>query len=77
MMKKLLVPTLIVAVVLLGYGVYHDNQMKKRQEMDQLIQDAHQSLKTVETNPNNMVLEPLETAKKPSAGPLHVKSSQF
>ena len=77
MMKRLLVPTFIFAVVLLGYGVYRDSQMKKRQEMDQLIQDAHQSLKTVETNPNNMVLKPLETAKKPSAGPLHVKSSQF
>ena len=77
MMKKLLVPTLIFAVVLLGYGVYHDNQMKKRQEMDQLIQDAHQSLKTVEANPNNMVLEPLETEKISSACPLHVKSSQF
>ena len=77
MMKRLLVPTFIFAVVLLGYGVYRDSQMKKRQEMDQLIQDAHQSLKTVAANPNNMVLEPLETEKISSAGPLHVKSSQF
>lgn len=77
MMKKIFVPALVFAVVLLGYGVYHDTQMKKRQDMDQLIQEARQSLKTVENNPNNIALESLETAKKPSTGPLYVKSNPF
>ncbi|MGE8558555.1 MULTISPECIES: hypothetical protein [unclassified Acinetobacter] len=61
-MRRLLVPIFIFAVIVLGWAVYQDNQMKKKQQVDQLIQDAHQSLKVVESNPNNMVLEPFETA---------------
>jgi predicted negative regulator of RcsB-dependent stress response len=61
-MRRLLVPMFIFAVLILGWAVYQDNQMKKKQQVDQLIQDAHQSLKVVESNPNNMVLEPFETA---------------
>jgi predicted negative regulator of RcsB-dependent stress response len=76
-MKRLLVPMFIFAVVVLGYAVYQDNQMKKRQEVDQLIQDAHQSLKVVEGNPNNTVLDPIETTDTHSASPLQVKSRQF
>ncbi|WP_174559312.1 hypothetical protein [Acinetobacter bouvetii] len=30
--------------------------MKKRQELEQVIQDAHQSLNIVDTNPHNMIL---------------------
>ena len=77
MMKRLLVPTFIFAVVLLGYGVYRDSQMKKRQEMDQLIQDAHRSLRAVEANPNNRVVEQSETSDPHFAVSLHVKSSKF
>ncbi len=52
----------IFAVIVLGWAVYQDNQMKKKQQVDQLIQDAHQSLKVVESNPNNTVLDSVETA---------------
>ena len=40
-MKKLLIPVFILIVVLLGYYVYQDAQRKKKNEVDQLIYDAH------------------------------------
>jgi len=61
-MRRLLIPMFIFAVIVLGWAVYQDNQMKKKQQVDQLIQDAHQSLKVVESNPNNTVLDSVETA---------------
>ena len=76
-MKKLLIPIFIFAVFMLGCVVYHDNQMKKRQEVDQLIQDAHQSLKLVESNPNNTVLDPFETADPHSSELSQVKYKKF
>ncbi|CAB1214077.1 hypothetical protein SFB21_1422 [Acinetobacter bouvetii] len=55
-MRKLLIPIFIFSVLILGYAVYQDSQMKKRQELEQVIQDAHQSLNIVDTNPHNMIL---------------------
>ena len=51
-MKKLLIPVFILIVVLLGYYVYQDAERKKKNEVDQLIYDAHQSLSVIDSNPN-------------------------
>ncbi|MDN5512200.1 hypothetical protein [Acinetobacter sp.] len=76
-MKKLLIPIFIFAVFMLGCVVYHDNQMKKRQEVDQLIQDAHQSLKIVNSNPNNAALGSVEIVDIDSSEFSQVKYKQF
>lgn len=54
-MKKLLIPVLIFVVLVLGYCVYQDSEMKKQKEVSQLILDAHQSLNIVDSNPNNFI----------------------
>ena len=51
-MKKLLIPIFILIVVLLGYYVYQDAERKKKNEVDQLIYDAHHSLSVIDSNPN-------------------------
>ncbi|OTG66198.1 hypothetical protein B9T25_10340 [Acinetobacter sp. ANC 4470] len=54
-MKKLLIPIFILIVVLLGYYVYQDAERKKKNEVNQLIYDAHQSLNVIDSNPNLII----------------------
>lgn len=51
-MKKLLALAFVGVVILLGYTVYLDAQAKKKQELIKIINDAEQSLKVIEQNPN-------------------------
>ena len=51
-MKKILTLIFILVVVLLGYYVYQDAERKKKNEVDQLIYDAHHSLSVIDSNPN-------------------------
>ena len=51
-MKKILILIFILVVVLLGYYVYQDAERKKKNEVDQLIYDAHHSLSVIDSNPN-------------------------
>lgn len=54
-MKKLLIPIFILIVALLGYYVYQDAERKKKNEVNQLIYDAHQSLNVIDSNPNLVI----------------------
>lgn len=54
-MKNLLVPIIVFAVILLGYCVYHDSEMKKKNEVNQLMNDADQSLNIVNSYPDNFM----------------------
>ena len=51
-MQKLLILIFILIVVLLGHHVYQDAERKKKNEVDQLIYDAHHSLSVIDSNPN-------------------------
>ena len=39
-MKKILIPILIVAVCLLGFAVFQDTETKKQQQLNQLMNSA-------------------------------------
>lgn len=55
-MNKLLISIIIFAVIMLGYWVYQDSEMKKKKEVNQLMQDAHQSFNIVDAHLHNLIL---------------------
>lgn len=55
-MKNLLILIIIFAVIVLGYWVYQDSEMKKKNEVNQLIHEAQQSLNIVRSYPDNFML---------------------
>ena len=54
-MKKLLIFIIIFAVLVLGYWVYQDSELKKEKEVKQLIDDAHQSLNIIDSYSNKFI----------------------
>lgn len=75
-MKKLLIPIIIFAVIVLGYWVYQDSEMKKKKEVNQLMQDAHQSFNIVDTHPHNFnVNNDIEVVSVHSSAHFIAKSS--
>ena len=54
-MKKLLILIIIFAVLVLGYWVYQDSEIKKEKEVKQLIDDAHQSLNIIDSHPHKFI----------------------
>lgn len=77
-MKKLLIPVLIFVVLVLGYCVYQDSEMKKQKEVSQLILDAHQSLNIVDSNPNNFISnDEVEVVPAHSSNRFIAKSSEL
>ncbi|NNH88333.1 hypothetical protein [Acinetobacter terrae] len=77
-MKKLLIPVLIFVVLVLGYCVYQDSEMKKQKEVNQLILDAHQSLNIVDSNPNNFISnDDVEVVPAHSSNRFIAKSSEL
>ena len=77
-MKKLLIPVLIFVVLVLGYCVYQDSEMKKQKEVNQLILDAHQSLNIVDSNPNNFISnDEVELVPAHSSNRIIAKSSEL
>ncbi|OAL81684.1 hypothetical protein AY606_02850 [Acinetobacter sp. SFB] len=54
-MKNLLILIIIFAVVVLGYWVYQDAEMKKKNKVNQLIHEAQQSLNIVKSYPDNFM----------------------
>lgn len=51
-MRNILILIFTGLVILLGYSIYLDSQMKKREQVSKVITEAEHSLKTLETNPN-------------------------
>ncbi|MEZ2901729.1 hypothetical protein ACBQ24_03055 [Acinetobacter terrestris] len=54
-MKKLLILSIIFAVLVLGYWVYQDAEMKKKREVNQLIHESSQSFNIIEPSPHNFI----------------------
>lgn len=54
-MKNLLILIIIFAVVVLGYWVYQDAEMKKKNKVNQLIHETQQSLNIVRSYPDNFM----------------------
>ncbi|MGN5762980.1 hypothetical protein ACNQO6_01330 [Acinetobacter calcoaceticus] len=52
-MKITLTLLLSFAIIVLGYVAYTDAQMKKRQELMKIVQDAEHSLDTIQHDPRN------------------------
>lgn len=51
-MKITLTLLMSFAIVVLGYVAYTDAQMKKRQELMKIVQDAEHSLDTIQHDPH-------------------------
>lgn len=52
-MKITLTLLLSFTIIVLGYVAYTDAQMKKRQELMKIVQDAEHSLDTIQHEPRN------------------------
>ncbi|MBJ9984841.1 hypothetical protein IAE19_05215 [Acinetobacter sp. S40] len=51
-MRNILVLVFASLVILLGYSIYLDSKVKKREQVSKVINDAEHSLKALEANPN-------------------------
>lgn len=51
-MKNLLIAGAVGLVIVLGYAVYENAKIKRKQQVTQIISDAESSLKTLQSNPN-------------------------
>jgi len=61
-MKRLLILSIIFAVLVLGYWVYQDAEMKKKREVNQLIHESSQSLNIIEPSPHNFIYKQVDEA---------------
>ena len=52
-MKNYIIPISISVIILLGYVVHRETELRKQQEVNQLIEDATQSLDVIQSNKNN------------------------
>ena len=59
-MKRLLILSIIFAVLVLGYWVYQDAEMKKKREVNQLIHESSQSLNIIEPSPHNFIYKQVD-----------------
>ncbi|MPW45022.1 hypothetical protein [Acinetobacter guerrae] len=51
-MRNILVMVFASLVILLGYSIYLDSKMKKKEQVSKVITDAEHSLQVIENNPN-------------------------
>lgn len=49
-MKLFVVPALVMAVVLLGFFVHKQSELKRQQEIERVVSDANSSLYRIEAN---------------------------
>lgn len=49
-MKKLLIPMFIVMICILGLTVYHESEIRQKQEIDRLVNEAQNSLQRIEAD---------------------------
>ena len=47
-MNKLLLPCLIMMIGILGFWVYLESEVKQKQEINRLVNEAHSSLEKIE-----------------------------
>ena len=52
LMRNILILIFASLVILLGYSIYLDSKVKKREQVSRVITEAEHSLKTLEANPN-------------------------
>ena len=79
-MKRLLILSIIFAVLVLvlGYWVYQDAEMKKKREVNQLIHESSQSLNIIEPSPHNFIYKQVdEVVEVRSSVHLIAKSSEL
>jgi hypothetical protein len=77
-MKRLLILSIIFAVLVLGYWVYQDAEMKKKREVNQLIHESSQSLNIIEPSPHNFIYKQVdEVVEVRSSVYLIAKSSEL
>ncbi|MDK1683768.1 hypothetical protein [Acinetobacter terrestris] len=77
-MKRLLILSIIFAVLVLGYWVYQDAEMKKKREVNQLIHENSQSLNIIEPSPHNFIYKQVdEVVEVRSSVYLIAKSSEL
>jgi len=77
-MKRLLILSIIFAVLVLGYWVYQDAEMKKKRGVNQLIHESSQSLNIIEPSPHNFIYKKLdEVVEVRSSVYLIAKSSEL
>ncbi len=65
-MKNIIVLIFIGLVILLGYSIYLDSKMKKKEQVTKIVSDAEQSLKLLENNPNYNQRSSLYQANHPN-----------
>ena len=77
-MKRLLILSIIFAVLVLGYWVYQDAEMKKKREVNQLIYESSHSLNIIEPSPHNFIYKQVdEVVEVRSSVHLIAKSSEL
>lgn len=77
-MKRLLILSIIFALLVLGYWVYQDAEMKKKREVNQLIHESSQSLNIIEPSPHNFIYKQVdEVVEVRSSVHLIAKSSEL
>ena len=77
-MKRLLILSIIFAVLVLGYWVYQDAEMKKKREVNQLIHESSQSVNIIESSPHNFIYKQVdEVVEVRSSVYLIAKSSEL
>ena len=77
-MKRLLILSIIFAVLVLGYWVYQDEKKKKKREVNQLIHESSQSLNIIELSPHNFIYKQVdEVVEVRSSVHLIAKSSEL
>ena len=65
-MKNIIVLIFISLIIVLGYSIYLDSKMKKREQVTKIINDAEQSLNLLENNPNYNQRSSLYQANHPN-----------
>lgn len=49
-MKKLLLPMFLLMICILGLSVYHESEIRQKQKIDRLVNEAHSSLQKIEVD---------------------------
>ena len=62
-MKILIIPFFIMLVCILGFVVYKDTEVKRQQELNELMNEVNQT-QNVEEMDSSFALNPTQTAEK-------------
>lgn len=62
-MKSLIIPFFIMLVCILGFVVYKDTEVKRQQELNELMNEVNQT-QNVEGMDSSFALNPAQTAEK-------------